>query len=326
MLKKGLKQLGIFLLLLIPFNVVAYSDYIIPGGENIGIEIESDGIIVIGFYKVNGIINKGNPNLKVGDRIIRVNSTLVTNIPEMVTAIEEEIKDNEIKLTFLRNNKEKTTTLNLYENNGVFKTGLYVKDSLTGIGTLTYIDPSTLIFGALGHEVAESTSKEKIEVKTGNIFRSTITSIDKSVAGTPGGKNAKFYYNDKYGSILKNTSVGIFGLYDEALPERKTIEVAEDEEIRKGEAQIFTVLEKDKIDTFNINILKIEGNHRTKNLVFEINDEKLLQKTGGIVQGMSGSPIIQNNKIIGAVTHVFVDDTKMGYGIFITTMLEEGEK
>ena len=326
MLKKGLKQLGIFLLLLIPFNVVAYSDYIIPGGENIGIEIESDGIIVIGFYKVNGIINKGNPNLKVGDRIIRVNSTLVTNIPEMVTAIEEEIKDNEIKLTFLRNNKEKTTTLNLYENNGVFKTGLYVKDSLTGIGTLTYIDPSTLIFGALGHEVAESTSKEKIEVKTGNIFRSTITSIDKSVAGTPGGKNAKFYYNDKYGSILKNTSVGIFGLYDEALPERKTIEVAEDEEIRKGEAQIFTVLEKDKIDTFNINILKIEGNHRAKNLVFEINDDELLQKTGGIVQGMSGSPIIQNNKIIGAVTHVFVDDTKMGYGIFITTMLEEGEK
>lgn len=325
-MQKKVNKIIIFILLIIfPINVFAYSEYIIPGGENLGIEINSDGIIIIGFYKINGKYNLGTPNLKVGDRIIKVNNVSVENIDNLIDLIDETIVNNEVKLTIKRKNEIKNINLTLENNNGVYKTGLYVKDNLTGIGTLTYIDPNTLIYGALGHEVMESNINERIEVKTGIIFKSSITSINRSVNGSPGGKTAKFYYNIKYGNIIKNTPYGIFGIYSNELPAKDLIEVGEPKEIKLGEAIIKTVLNKEKIEEYKIEITNINYNTNIKNLTFKIIDEKLLNKAGGIVQGMSGSPIFQNNKIIGAVTHVIVDDVKMGYGIFITTMLEEGE-
>ncbi len=309
-----------------PLGVLGYSDYVIPGGENVGIEINSKGIMIIGFYKVNGKLNKGTPNIKVGDQIIKVGSQNVSTSENLISAIETERKNSQVELTILRDDTEKKVTLDLILVDGIYKTGLYVKDNITGIGTLTYIDPQTNIYGALGHQVAESNSNKTVEVKSGLIFRSLVTSIDKSASGNPGGKNAKLDYNTKYGTILQNTEYGIFGKYTSTFPQKELLKVASIEEIQTGKAYIYTVLNEEKIEKFEINITKIDKENAIKNIYFEVTDEKLLDKTGGVVQGMSGSPIIQNNKIIGGVTHVIVSNPTTGIGIFITTMLKEGER
>lgn len=326
-MRKHKLLITLFMLLLFPFHVLAYSDYIIPGGENVGIEIKSNGVMVIGFYKVNGEINRGNPNLRIGDIITKVNNIDVNKIDELINVINDSIVNNKVEVTYIRNqNPEQKTTLSLTLIDGIYKTGLYVKDSLTGIGTLTYIDPSSLIYGALGHEVVESTTKNKIEVKTGSIFKSSIVSILKSSDGQPGGKNAKFYYNSEYGSIEKNSNYGIYGVYHSTLPEKDLLKVGTKDEVKLGRAYIYTVLNGEQIERFEIEITKIVKESKVKNIHFKVSDSKLLSITGGIVQGMSGSPIIQNDMIIGAVTHVVVDNVQTGYGIFITTMLEEGER
>lgn len=318
------KLIILLIMMLFPLNVFAYSNYIIPGGNNIGIEVKNDGIIVIGFYKIN---NKYNTNdLKIGDVITKIEDKKVYSIEEMVNEIENNVKDNKVKVTFERNKKEKTIDFNLINVEGIYKTGLYVKDSISGIGTLTYIDPETMIYGALGHEIIEGNSMTSIEVKSGTIFESLVTSIDRSSAGNAGTKNAKFYSNNKYGIIDKNTISGIYGKYTKNINDLKTIEVGKPEQLTLGEATIYTVIDKEKVEEFKINITKINLNGKIKNISFEVTDDKLINASGGIVQGMSGSPIIQNNKIFGAVTHVIVNNPTTGYGIFITTMLEEGEK
>ncbi len=318
------KVITLIILLLFPINVLAYSDYIIPGGDNIGIEVYNKGIIVIGFYKVN---NKYNTNdLKIGDIITKVNDIKVNTIEEMIKAIEETNLDDKINLTILRDNKELTYEFNLINVNGVYKTGLYVKDTISGIGTLTYIDPTTSIYGALGHEIIESNSMQSIEVRKGTIFESLVTSIDRSSIGVAGTKNAKFYSSNIFGNVKKNTTSGIYGTYTDDLPNKELLLVGKPDDLKLGKASIYTVISGEKVEEFEINITKINKKSGIKNITFEVTDSRLKDKTGGIVQGMSGSPIIQDNKIFGAVTHVIVSNPNTGYGIFITTMLEEGEK
>lgn len=322
---KKIKIMLITLLMVYPTIVWAYSNKVIVGGQNIGINIQSDGVLVVGFYKVDGNNIKSNPSIEIGDYITKVGDTEVNTINELTNEIEKSIVDSKVELTFVRNGKENKSILNLMEQNGIFKTGLYVKDSITGIGTLTYVDPESKIFGALGHEIIEANSNKRIEVKTGTIFNSVITGIKKSNDGDPGEKKANFKPSDVYGTIAKNTQYGLFGTYTTNLPENTIYEVAQKEEVKVGSAKILTVLNGDEIKEYEINITKINEYNKIKNISFEITDEELLNKAGGVVQGMSGSPIIQNNKVIGAVTHVIVDNVKTGYGIFITTMLEEGE-
>lgn len=323
-----MKRLKILLLslLLIPMNVLAYSDYIIPGGETLGIEINSDGIMVIGFYQIDGKFNKGDPVIKSGDYITEVNGIRVNTVDELTEIVEDNVLEEKVEVTIKRNGKEKTSELSLIKDGEVYKTGLYVKDSITGIGTLSYIDPETKVFGALGHEIIEANTNSLVEIRSGIIFRNYITGIEKSASGVPGSKNAKFYYDTVYGKILKNTNVGIYGLYENEMPDKELYEVGNPEEIKIGDASIYTVLDGENINEYSIEITKIDETSDIKNISFVINDPELIDKTGGVVQGMSGSPIIQNDKIIGAVTHVVIDNPVTGYGIFITTMLEEGEK
>lgn len=312
--------ISILLLFMIPINTLAYSDYIIPGGENIGISINSKGILVIGTYKVNGI---KNINLKNGDIITKVNDTKVSSISEMTDILNN---SNNVKVTYIRDNKEYVTDLELVKENNTIKTGLYVKDNITGIGTLSYIDPKTRLFGALGHEVAESNTGTILEIKDGKIYDSNVTSIDRSSSGNPGSKEATIDTNIVKGDINKNTTKGIFGNYTNILPTKQKYKVASIKDIKIGKAKILTVLNNKEIKEYDINIIRISKNDSNKNLLFEITDKELLNKTGGIIQGMSGSPIIQGDYIIGAVTHVVVDSPINGYGIFITKMLEEAEK
>ena len=325
-----MKKLGYYLvylmMLLMPFSVMAYSNKIIPGGENIGIEINSNGILVVGFYKVNGKYNKGVPDINMGDYITKVNNITVNTINDLVTAIDKEIKNDKVQLTILRDSQEIKVDFKLKEVDGTYKTGLYVKDKLSGIGTVTYIDPETKIYGALGHEILESNTNRRIEVKDGLIYESYVTGINKSQDGVPGSKNAKINYDYELGTIDKNTEVGIYGTYIDDIENREALEIMDIDDVNLGKAYIYTVVNVSEVKQYEIEITKINKNSKIKNFTFEIVDEKLIQKTGGIVQGMSGSPIIQDNKILGAVTHVIVDDVKTGYGVAIKTMLEEGER
>lgn len=321
----SMKKFIVFLCLSLfcPLSVFAYSNEVILGGSTIGINIESD-VMVIGFYKIGGKYHKSD--LVEGDIITKVEDDEIHTINDLSTSLEKYVEQEEITITYLRGDKENTTLLSLYFEDGMYKTGLYVKDGVTGIGTLTFIDPATNTYGALGHEVLESTTSKIVEVRSGSIFENSITSIDSSANGDPGSKNAKFYYNNIYGDIDKNTKYGIYGTYTKEYDDTSLIEVADSSEVKIGPAVIYTVLEDEKVEKFEIEITKINENSEIKNISFEITDQELLDKTGGVVQGMSGSPIVQNDKLIGAVTHVVTDNVTTGYGLFITTMLEESEK
>lgn len=317
--------LTFFIILFCPLNILAYSKNVIPGGESIGIKIESDGLIVVGFYKVNGEYIASD-NIRIGDNITHINNKRVYSINELTNVIDES-NTSEIDIKLIRNNKEVSTKLRLVEENNLLKTGLYVKDNVVGLGTLTYIDPVTKIWGALGHEILLSETNSRIEVKDGNILMSKVTSINKSKNGHVGSKNANILFNKKIGTINKNTVNGIYGTYTSSLPKKDLIMVADFDEIKKTEAYIYTVTSNNAIKKYKIKILDKYPNKKntTKAISFEIVDKDLINKTGGIVQGMSGSPIIQNDKLIGAVTNVLVDNVTLGYGILISTMLETGE-
>lgn len=317
------KVLLILSLLFLPLKIYAYSDYVVLGGKTLGIKVDTKGVMVIGFYKVNGKYNKGNPALANGDYIIKINDIEVNDVNSLSNAIEKFIRDENVDVTFIRKGIEKKTKLDLISIDGVIKTGLFVKSSIMGIGTLSYIDPNTLIYGALGHEIVESNTNERVEIKDGTIFNSFVTGIEKSVIGTPGSKIAKFNYNYEFGNIVKNTRYGIFGIYNDKIDQNNLIKIGN---AKIGSAKIKTVLNGEKEEEFNIEITKINDTSDIKNITFKIDDDRLLSLTGGVIQGMSGSPIVQNDEVVGALTHVIVDNPYFGYGIFIQKMLEEGER
>lgn len=326
--KNFFNKLLIFLFIIsifiIPKTCLAYTNKVILGGQNLGIEVNSNGVLVVGFYKVGNASPGALAGLKIGDRIIGIDDTVINDITDL--SFSSSVLNDKIKITYIRKGNKETTDLKLYkDSSGVYKTGLYVKDSIIGIGTLTFIDPKTNMYGALGHEIIEKTTGQKFEIASGKIFKSEITSITKSERNNPGEKNATYNASEIYGTITKNGVNGIFGNYIGQINRSNLIDVADASEIKLGQATIRTVISGTEVKEYEIEILKIYPNNETKNILFKVVDEELISKTGGIVQGMSGSPIIQNNKIVGAVTHVISDDATKGFGIFITTMLKEIE-
>ncbi len=310
---KRFKFLLIFLFLIIPYHVNAYSDYIIASGENIGIKLKSKGIIVVGRY------DDSNDFMHKGDIIVTVNNEEISDIKSFTNKISNN-SSNTIEIGYIRDNKYNNTKLNI--KNG--KTGLYLKDTIVGIGTLTFIDPNNGQYGALGHEIVDSISGHIIDVSKGIIYDSKVIDIKRSNQGIPGEKNANIS-NKELGDIQNNNKKGIYGNYKASIDNNKLYKVASISDIKLGKAYILTELEDNKIDKYEINIISIDKKEDTKNIVFKVVDKRLLS-IGGIVQGMSGSPIVQGEYIVGAVTHVVVDNPYKGYGILIERMLDEIEK
>ena len=307
--------------LIIPISANAYSEEVILGGENVGIEVSSSGVLIVGFYDVKGTSPGREAGLKIGDTILKVDDTVIQGITDLSKQFNN---SKTLQITYKRGSITNETTLNLVQDNKIYKTGLYVKDSIVGIGTLTFIDPATKRFGALGHEILEQTTGTKFEIKDGKIFESNVTGIEKADRGSVGEKNAIYNEDEVYGNIDKNDITGIYGNYSKSYDKNDLIKISSD--IKPGKAIIKTVILGQKKQEFEITILNVDKNHKTKNILFEVTDETLLSKGNGIVQGMSGSPIIQDNKLVGAVTHVVVDNPHKGYGIMITNMLKESEK
>ena len=319
---KKKKLISILIIILFPISVFAYSNQVIIGGETIGIEVHSKGVYIVGFYPVHGKKIGQEAGFKIGDIIKKVNKKNILRITDLNKFLEDE---ETYEFQVERNQETVTIPFTLEKEDDILKTGLYVKDQIQGIGTLSYIDPNTGIYGSLGHEILENTSFSRFQIDNGKIYKAEVSTIKKSQDGITGEKNAKIDQNDILGTVELNEVEGIFGIY-ENIPEKKPLEIAAKEEIKSGEAYIRTSIEKDKVTDYSINIISIDDNSTSKNIFFEITDKHLLEKTGGIIQGMSGSPIIQNNKLIGVVNYVIVEDVKKGYGIFITTMLEKGDK
>lgn len=305
-------------------TINGYSSHIIASGENIGINLNSDYVIVIGSYDVGDFNILKDTSIQLGDKIKSINGNLTRTIFDMQNVLDN-LNNGDVTITYIRDGKESSIDVSLPYTTSGYKTGLYVKDNVKGVGTLTFIDPKTKIFGALGHEILEKTTRSKFEITDGTIYYSAVTGITKSKDGNPGEKNARSNSLDTYGNVSENTSYGVFGIYTHEINNSNLYKVAEPEEINLGDAKILTVTSGDEPMEYDIKILRINQSSDTKNILFEVTDQRLLNKTGGIVQGMSGSPIIQGEYIVGAVNYVLVDDTEKGYGIFITNMLNEAE-
>lgn len=309
---------------------------VVPGGQSIGVKIHSRGVLVVGLYQVEADQGRLSPGeeagIQIGDLITEINGKTIQSIGEIAPLVQEAgEKGSELEITLQRNHETIKTRLQPYrdEKENKYKLGLYIRDSAAGIGTLTFYEPKTKQYGALGHVISDMDTKMPIAVKDGYIVPSRVTSIQKGKDGAPGEKLARFISEAEIaGTIQKNNQFGIFGTLKKELKNGildEPIPVGLSHEVKKGPAQILTVVDHDKVEAFDIEIISSTPQKfpATKGLVIKITDPKLLEKTGGIVQGMSGSPIIQDGKLVGAVTHVFVNDQTSGYGVHIEWMLNE---
>lgn len=332
-----MKKINIYLYLLLctlflySNKEILYAKDVYLGGDSIGIEMKKNGVIVSGTYDIvidNKIYNPDNDTkIDIGDVIIEVNNNKIKNSKDFINNIIGLDKNTSvIDLKLKRDNSYFNESINIVKKDGSFKTGLYIKDKILGIGTITYYDPENNNYGALGHEIIDSDTNTIFNDFNGQILESNVEGYKKSINGNPGEKIATIS-NNKIGNILVNTKYGIYGEYKKN-PESILISTASIDEVTLGPAQIATVLSNDNIEYFDINITKLDKQKEisTKGISFEIVDKNLLSKTNGIIQGMSGSPIIQNNKLIGAVTHVITNDVKKGYGIYIDFMLFNSNK
>lgn len=330
---------GLLFFILSLFNTLPFTNNVldvtslIPGGENIGIEVKPHGVVVIGGYDVTNEKETYNPikdsDIKKGDLIYQVDNVNIENIKEMLDQIQIHLNEDQVAVSIYRNDNAIKRTLKFLKTSSAntVKTGLLVKERILGIGTMTFYDPETKIYGALGHKLVDSDFSNITDINSGTIFNSKVTGINKSTNGNVGELLASIYEDDILGNVFANTDYGLFGQYD-TCPDKQALEVASHDEIKLGEASIYTTLNDNKVKEYKIEITSLQKQNTlsTKGITFKIIDKELLNKTGGIVQGMSGSPIIQNGKIIGAVTHVLVDSVKKGYGIYIDFMLQVAKK
>ncbi len=308
--------------------------YLVPVGRAVGMKIVSDGILVVGMTDVTCAGETASParsaGLKEGDLIISVDSRKVGSTQELKEALNDALTDSgEVKITYERDGSEHIAVLKpaLSDEDGTYKIGAWVRDSMAGIGTLTFYDPSSGVFGALGHGINDVTTSELMPVASGTLIRSTISSVRKGESGAPGELSGSFDLSDEFGELYANTDRGVFGRADaEALgvDVSAALPAARADEVQEGPAVILSNVSGDKVDEYEIEIKQVSRNsaHSPRDLMIEVTDEELLAATGGIVQGMSGSPIIQNGKLVGAVTHVLVGDPTRGYGILIENMLD----
>lgn len=304
-----------------------------PGGISIGVKINNKGALVVGYSDIStydGLSESPGKiaGIELGDIIEEVNGENIETCSDLISKVKT-CRNDELTVKILRGNSEITKKVPLIKEDNEYKIGLWVRDSTAGIGTLTFYDKDSKTFGALGHPITDGDTNVSFNIKSGTLLRSSILSIKKGERGNPGEIKGLFINeNESIGTIEKNTSSGIYGdgLTELINPNfNKAMTVAYRDEIKEGHAQIITTVEDDGAKAYDIEILKLlpQDEPGSKSMIIKIVDPVLLEKTGGIVQGMSGSPIIQNGKIIGAVTHVLINKPDVGYGIYIEWMLQD---
>lgn len=307
---------------------------VVPMGNLIGAKLYTSGVLVVGMSEIQGDDQqKHKPyegsGIEEGDMIVEMDSKKIANTDELVETVNNS-KGKEIQIKYVRNDETITTSIQpIKSEDNEYKLGLWVRDAAAGVGTLTFYEPSTGKFAALGHGIVDVDTGDIIKIANGELVTSNLVAIKKGEKGAPGEIKGSIDYGVTIGNISKNTNFGVFGLVSNKnnlnFNGAKEYEVALRSEIQTGEAEIICELENEKKEQYKIEISKIytSNNYDNKSMMIKITDERLLQKTGGIIQGMSGSPIIQNGKFVGAITNVLVSDPTTGYAIFGDLMVKQ---
>lgn len=328
------KFIAIFLVsIMCSAQILAIPTSVIPLGQTTGVKLICDGIIVSGSTRIITLDGPKYPaneaGLKNGDIIETVDGIKITSNEQMSQVITN-TQGKTVEVTYLRDGYHKKTVITPVQDvsDNQYKIGIWIKDSVAGIGTITYVDPETGIYGSLGHSISDGETGSLVPVGDGQIVPSIVKSVLKGEVGAPGQLQGQFEAGNNIGDIKANSEQGIFGVIDENMySEKNAIDVATIDEILVGDATILSNVNGDVVEEYSIKIVDIKSDtSENRNFIIEITDENLISQTGGIVQGMSGSPIIQNGKIIGAITHVFVNDPTKGYGIYIGNMLETADQ
>lgn len=330
-------KLQIKLLGLIPVKSVSVSKIndleVYPGGINVGIKLSTKGVLVVGHSEIQSVEGKiespaKTSGIELGDVLIKINGEEIQSSKDLSKKVKN-LDKSKISIDYLRNGNVESKEIDLEKENNEYKLGLWVRDSTAGIGTLTFYDKNTSIFGALGHPITDGDTNKPFTISDGDLLNSSVISVRKGEKGSPGELKGLFV-NEKesLAKIQKNTESGIFGEAKVDLTNpvfNKPLKVGFRNEIVEGPAQIITTIDENGPKMYDIEIIKIlpQEEPGPKSMVIKVTDEKLLETTGGIVQGMSGSPIIQNDKLVGAVTHVLINKPDVGYGIYIEWMLKD---
>lgn len=326
-----LSLFGIIPLKTVNINVIS-TNTLFAGGNVIGMKMQLEGLVVVSlegfttreYKKAEPYLGK---NIQRGDTIVSLNNKKVESAEEFIEAIQKS-KGALVTLGIIRNGNLFSEVINaeIDRNDGKYKLGLWVKDSASGVGTVTFINPKNNEFGALGHGVNDIDGNGLLNISTGRAYDAVILSVNRGKKGAPGELHGAMRGEDVIADIKKNTRCGVFGIIKSNIDmDKNQYEIGLKSEIVPGSAVILSTVSGNKCEEYNIKIEKVNYNNEvdSKDMVIRVTDKRLIEKTGGIVQGMSGSPIIQNGKIVGAVTHVLINDPTRGYGIFIENMLEE---
>lgn len=326
--RENLKLFGI-----IPVKEVTVTEKaeqkVMVSGEVFGIKLYTDGVIVVGIQEVQTDSGKKSPSgsagIEVGDIIVAIDGENVYTSDQVQSILGANNGGSfEVKIKRGERYRDYTVTPIYCEREGCYKAGMWVRDSTAGIGTITFYNKQSGIFAALGHQINDIDTKEIMPMLDGEAVKATVSKIEKSTRGTTGSLECDFT-NQTLGKLLSNTDCGIYGAYAEISECAKEYPVAAIQEVKKGKATLISTVEKGQPKKYEIEITHIgfNENNREKNMIVKVTDKDLIDKTGGIVQGMSGSPIIQNGKLVGALTHVIVGNPQKGYAVFAQTMAEE---
>ncbi len=305
-----------------------------PGGNVVGIKLQTNGPLVVGFSEIENSEQKPyspskESGINLGDVILDVNGTEINSSEFLAETLNSLKSDDEIDIKVERDGKTMNKKVKpIKGNDGKNKIGLWVRDSTAGIGTVTFVDPETGLYGALGHPITDVDTGDIIKISKGNIVNSSIVNVKRGEKGNPGELKGVFINDDTtLGNVMYNTKYGIFGEYSLENFSGEKLSIGLKDEIQEGPAQIISTIDNGEPKMYDVVIEKLlqQDNPSSKSMIIKVTDEELLEKTGGIVQGMSGSPIIQNNKLVGAVTHVLVNKPDTGYGIYIEWMLKESK-
>ena len=300
---------------------------VIPCGQPFGVKIFTKGVVVVGISDVKTRYGIERPakkmGIKKGDIILRVNQEEIRDNDQMLDVVQRN-SNSDVVFEVLRGNiLFEISTKPVLGDDNLYHVGIWVRDSSAGVGTLTFFDKDTNFFAGLGHGICDIDTGDLLPLSHGEIVKASINGIVKGRRGVPGELKGYFIESDPIGELLNNTTCGVFGYLNGPISEAKPVTVAMKQQIKIGRAQIMSTIDGVTPDYFEINIESINYNERQpcKNMVIKITDERLLEQTGGIIQGMSGSPILQDGMLVGAITHVFVNDPQKGYGIFAENML-----
>ena len=302
---------------------------VIPVGKAIGMKLYTEGVLVVGMSEINGKKPYENSGIQEGDAIIEIDNKQIENTNDLIETVNDS-NGKTLEVKYKRDTQLITTSIEPAKvDDKEYKLGLWVRDAAAGVGTLTFYEPASGMFATLGHGIMDIDTAELIKIANGELVTTNILSINKGTKGNPGEIRGTIEAGHTIGTISKNTKFGVFGTINKtpylSIPNTNEMQVALREEIKTGKAQIICELENGKKEYYDIEIQKvfINNNKDNKSMLIKIIDTKLLEKTGGIIQGMSGAPIIQNGKFIGAVTHVLVNDPAIGYGVFADIMLKQ---